>query len=147
MPRVVTVVRRHRHGRGLRVTGGISPRSAVGLQRVMPVVDAAALRLARLTGAGHHESAIPAFDVTVEPVPPGDRIDQNEPSDIADGALLAVHRTTSEGTIIITLFARPLLLWTEGTGMSLPRLVRQAIAEQLAIAVGVTAQDLDPEAD
>lgn len=141
------MVRKHRHGRGLRVTRGISPRSAVGLQRVTPVVDAAALRLARLTGAGALESAVPAFDVTVEPVPPRDRIDQSEPSDVAEGTLLAGHWTTPEGTIIITLFARPLLLWADGTGTSLPRLVRQAIAEQLAIAVGVPAQDLDPEAD
>ncbi|MCZ3389946.1 MAG: metallopeptidase family protein [Actinomycetia bacterium] len=141
------MVRRHRHGRSLRVTGGVSPRSGVGLGRLAPVVDAAAIRLARLTGAGHSESAIPAFDITVAPLPPGDQIDQSEPSDVTGGALLAGHQTTSEGAIVITLFARPLLLWADGTGVSLTSLVRQAMAEQLATAVGLDAQDLDPEAN
>ena len=45
------------------------------------------------------------------------------------------------------LGAYSLILWTDGTGTSLPRLVRQAMAEQLAMAVGVQAGDLDPEAD
>jgi hypothetical protein len=143
----MTVARRNRHGRDLRVTGGASPRSAVGLHRVAPVVDAAAIRLARLTGAGQAGSAIPAFDVIVVPMPTGDQIDQCEPSDIADGALLAQHERHAEGVIVITLFARPLLLWADGTDASLPRLVRQAMAEQLGAAIGQEPKDLDPEAD
>ena len=129
------------------MTGGVSPRSAVGLHRVAPVVDAAAVRLARLTSAGHSESAIPSFEVIVTPLPTGEQIDASEPSDVAEGALLAQHRRTTDGVVVITLFARPLLLWTDGTGASLPRLVRQAMAEQLALAVGLDAKDLDPEAD
>jgi len=147
VPRLAPVIRRDRHGRGLRVSGGVSPRSAVGLHRVAPVVEAAAVRLARLTGAGHSDSAIPSFEVIVAPLPTRDQIDATEPSDVAEGALLARHQRTADGVIVITVFARPLLLWTDGTGASLPRLVRQAMAEQLALAVGLDARDLDPEVD
>jgi hypothetical protein len=114
---------------------------------VAPVVDAAAVRLARLTSAGHRDSAVPPFDVIVAPLPTSDQINQTEPVDVLDGALLARYQRTSDGAIVITLFARPLLLWADSTGASLPRLVRQAMVEQLAMAVGLEPRDLDPEAD
>jgi hypothetical protein len=131
----------------LRVTAGRFPRATVGRDRLTPIAEAAAVRLTRLTGAGRPESAIPAFAVTVAELPPRELVEQCHPSEVADGALLARHRRTADGALLITLFARPLLLWTDGTGTSLPRLVRQAMAEQLALAVGVQAGDLDPEAD
>jgi hypothetical protein len=114
---------------------------------VLPLVDAAAIRLARLTGAGGSDSAVPSFEVIVAPVPTSDQIDQTGLADVSDGALLARHRRTPGGPVVITLFARPLLLWADGTGASLPRLVQQAMAEQLAAAVGREAHDLDPECD
>ena len=141
------MTRRHRHGRGLRVSAGLFPRSAVGRDRLTPIAEAAAVRLTRLTGAGRPESAIPVFTVTVTDLPTRALVEQCQPSAVADGALLAQYRRGQDGDVLITLFARPLLLWTDNTGTSLPRLVRQAVAEQLAMAVGVQAGDLDPEAD
>ncbi|MCZ3387055.1 MAG: hypothetical protein LH630_08860 [Actinomycetia bacterium] len=139
------MTRRHRHGRSLRIGGGRSPRSAVGRERLAPIVEAAAVRLTRLTAAGRPESAIPAFDVAIADLPPIARVDRCLPADVVGGALLATHDKTRDGTILITVFARPLLLWS-GSGSSLARLVRQSLAEQLALAVDQQPGQLDPEA-
>ena len=147
IPTLTSVTRRHRHGRSIRVTAGVFPRSAVGRDRVNPVAQAAAARLTRLTGAGRPGSTIPAFEVDVAELPSRDQVARYGPSDVTSGALLSAHRTAEDGALVITVFARPVLLWATGTGVSLPHLVRQALAEQLATAVGVEPGDLDPEVD
>lgn len=129
------------------MTAGIFPSSAVGRERLAPVVEAAAIRLTRLTAAGQPDSAIPSFNVTVAELPPAQLIDRCQPSDVPEGALLAGREQTADGGQLITLYARPLLLWADGTDAALTRLVRQALVDQLARAVGVEASELDPEAD
>ena len=113
VPRLTSVTRRHRHGRGLRVTDGVFPRSAVGRHRVTPVVEAAAARLTRLTSAGRPGSPVPAFEVDVAELPARDQVARCEPSDLADGALLAASHKPADGALVITVYARPMLLWTD----------------------------------
>lgn len=138
--------RRSRHGRQLRAAAGAFPRSTVGSARVAPIAAAGAERLARLTGAGQPASAVPAFGVTVSELPSHDQIQHCRAVDVAAGALLASHRIGADETVTLTLFARPLLLWSGTAGESLTSLVRHVLAEQLAAAVGVDVADLDPDA-
>lgn len=118
----------------------------MGADRLAPIIDAATARLGRLTGAGQPDSAIPTFAVAMANVPPDDRVDRCSATDVIDGALLATHSIAADGSVVITVFTRPLLLWGSSAGASLPHLVRVALAEQLAMAVGQAAGDLDPEA-
>ena len=105
------------------------------------------MRLTRLTDAGQPGSAIPAFQVVTADLPNRRQIEGCSPSAVTDGALLASHVRAADGTVTVTLYSRPLRLWSDGTGVSLTRLVRQTLAEQVAAAVGRQPEDLDPEVD
>jgi hypothetical protein len=117
----------------------------VGRAQLIPIVEAAAVRLTRLTGGS--TSQVPTLRVLVATLPAGDLIDRSQASDVADGALLARHVRAADGALTITFFERPLRLWADATGTPLTRLVRQALAEEVAEAIDVRPHDLDPEAD
>lgn len=141
------MTRRPRHGRGLRASAGSFPSATVGRAQLDPIVEASAVRLTRLTGAGRPGSPIPAFQVVAADLPNRRQIEGCSPAAVTDGALLASYIRDADGSLMVTLFTHPLRLWSDGTGVSLTQLVRQTLAEQIAAAVGRSAQDLDPEVD
>lgn len=141
------MTRRPRHGRGLRASAGSFPSAAVGRARLGPIVDAAVVRLARLTDAGRPWSAVPAFQVVTADLPNRREIEGSSPSAVADGALLASHVRADDGTVTVTLYSQPLRLWSDGTGVPLARLVRRALVEQVAAATGQLPEDLDPDVE
>jgi hypothetical protein len=141
------MTRRPRHGRGLRASAGSFPSAAVGRSQLDPIVEASGARLTRLTGAGRRGTGIPAFQVVAVDLPSRQQIEQCSPSAVTDGTLLASHARNADATLTVTLFTHPLRLWSDRTGVSLTALVRQTLAEQVAAAVGRSAQDLDPEVD
>jgi len=141
------VARRPRHGRGLRASAGSFPSAAVGRAQLDPIVEASAVRLARLSGAGQPGSPIAAFRVVTTDLPNRRQIEGCSTSAVTDGALLASHVRAADGTVTVTLYSHPLRLWSDGTGVSLTQLVRQTLAEQVAAAVGRLPEDLDPDVD
>lgn len=105
------------------------------------------VRLTRLTAAGRPASPIPEFRAVLADLPSRQQIEACSPAALADGALLGSHDRGADGILTVTLFTQPLRLWSDGTGVSLTRLVRQTLVEQVAAAVGLPPEDLDPEID
>ena len=139
--------RRHRHGRSLRAGGGSFPSASVGHRRLRAIAEASRVRLTRLTRAGHPGSAVPALTVGIADLPDRHRIAAAEPRDLIDGELLASSRRRADGTVSVTLFALALQLGSDGTTAGLTYLVRQTLAATVAAELGVSAAELDPEAE
>ncbi len=139
--------RHHRHGRSLRAGGGSFPSAPVGRRRLSAIAEASRVRLARLARAGHPGSALTALTVGIADLPDRGRITAAGPDDLIDGQLLASSRRRADGTVSVTLFALALQLGSDGTTAGLTHLVRQTLAAQVAAELGVSATDLDPEAE
>ncbi len=141
------VSRRDRHGRSLRAGGGSFPSAAVGRRRLLAIAEAAQVRLIRLARAGHPGSQVPAVTVQISDLPDRAQIGRAGADDLLDGALLAQTHQRADGTITVTLFALALQLGSDGTTAGLTHLVRQTLAEQVATELGMSAHELDPEAE
>lgn len=93
---------------------------------------------------------LPPFTVEIRELPPADVVARTRPDDVAAGALLGTHKwgrpdahAPDAGTLVVVLYARPLLLWADQPA-ALRTLVRQTLAAQLADATGADLDDLDP---
>jgi len=127
------------------VTAGASPGALVPRDRLGVEVDRAVDRLTA------RAPTLPAFTVEIRELPPPEVVARAGPDDVAAGALLGTHeqarpeddaRTT--GTLVVVLYARPLLLWADQPA-ALRTLVRQTLAAQIADATGADLDDLDPD--
>lgn len=138
--------RRRRHGRSLRVTAGASSAALTPRDRLAVEVDRAVDRLTSRV------PTLPAFTVEVRELPPPEVVARAGPDDVTGGALLGTHEwtrpapgTPSTGTLVVVLYARPLLLWADQPA-ALRTLVGQTLAAQVADATGADLEDLDPGA-
>jgi predicted Zn-dependent protease with MMP-like domain len=127
------------------VTAGASPEALVPRDRLDVEVDRAVDRLTA------RAPTLPPFTVEIRELPPAEVVDRSGADDVAAGVLLGTHEQASTasgvpdaGTLVVVLYARPLLLWADQPA-ALRTLVRQTLAAQLADATGADPDDLDPE--
>jgi hypothetical protein len=78
------------------------------------------------------------FEVQVVSLPPREPPGQS-PSDVSGSPVLADHRITPDGRVVVTLYAWPIQLWTDEP---LEQQVHDVVTEQLADALGLDPDDL-----